>query len=79
MGVGYGGFHFDEIEYASTEPPVFIRHYWIDTEPKLLAPNVACLDCSVAAKSGGKFVAYRWNGEQELSDDRFVHVVNSKL
>jgi hypothetical protein len=63
------------IEYSSDEPPVFIGHYWMDTEPKLLAPNVACLDYSVAAKSGGKLVAYRWDGEQALSDEKFVFVV----
>lgn len=62
------------IEYSSEEPPVFIGHYWMDTEPALLAPNVACLDYSVAAKSGGKLVAYRWDGEQALSSDKFVWV-----
>jgi hypothetical protein len=62
------------INYASDEPPVFIGHYWLDTEPKLLAPNVACLDYSVAAPGGGKLVAYRWDGEQTLSEDKFVFV-----
>ncbi len=65
------------IEYSSGEPPVFIGHYWMDTEPKLLAPNVACLDYSVAARNGGKLVAYRWDGEQELSDEKFVFVTRS--
>ena len=64
-----------QIEYASDEPPVFIGHYWMDTEPVLLAPNVACLDYSVAASRGGKLVAYRWDGEQQLSQDKFVYVV----
>jgi hypothetical protein len=63
------------IEYSSDEPPVFIGHYWMDSEPALLAPNVACLDYSVAAKQGGKLVAYRWDGEQRLGDDKFVYVV----
>jgi Calcineurin-like phosphoesterase len=63
------------IEYSSDAPPVFIGHYWMDTDPALLAPNVACLDYSVAAKSGGKLVAYRWDGEQRLSNDKFVYVV----
>lgn len=64
--------HF--IEYSSDEPPVFFGHYWMDTKPELLAPNVACLDYSVAASSGGKLVAYRWNGEKQLSNDNFVFV-----
>ena len=63
------------IEYSSDEPPVFIGHYWMDTEPALLAPNVACLDYSVAASSGGKLVAYQWDGEQQLSQEKFVYVV----
>lgn len=63
------------IEYSVDDPPVFIGHYWLDTEPRLLAPNIACLDYSVAAKSGGKLVAYRWDGEQKLDQDKFVHVL----
>ena len=63
------------IQYASDAPPVFVGHYWMDTDPQLLAPNVACLDYSVAAKQGGKLVAYRWDGEQTLSDDKFVYVI----
>ena len=49
-------------------------HYWLDGEPELLAPNIACLDYSVAAKTGGKLVAYRWDGERELSASKFVSV-----
>lgn len=64
------------IEYSMDEAPVFIGHYWLDTEPKLLAPNIACLDYSVAAKSGGKLVSYRWDGEQTLNQDKFVYVSN---
>ena len=62
------------IEYSTDDPPVFVGHYWLDTEPRLLAQNVACLDYSVAAKVGGKLVAYRWNGEQVLNEDNFVYV-----
>ena len=62
------------IQYSHEAPPVFVGHYWLDSDPALLAPNVACLDYSVAAKSGGKLVAYRWDGEQTLLQDRFVWV-----
>ena len=62
------------IQYSHEGPPVFLGHYWLDTEPQVLAPNVACLDYSVAAKSGGKLVAYRWDGEQRLDNDKFVFV-----
>ena len=37
-----------------------------------LADNVACLDFSVA--KGGFLCAYRWNGEQKLSNENFVWV-----
>ena len=60
------------IQYSHDDPPVFVGHYWLDTEPQVLASNVACLDYSVAAESGGKLVAYRWDGEQSLDNDRFV-------
>jgi hypothetical protein len=63
-----------EIAYSSDAPPVFVGHYWMDGRPDLLAPNVVCLDYSVAAPSGGKLVAYRWNGEQTLRVDNFVCV-----
>jgi hypothetical protein len=62
------------IQYSHDAPPVFVGHYWLDTEPYLLAPNVACLDYSVAAKSGGKLVAYRWDGERRLDNEKFVYI-----
>ena len=62
------------IQYSHDAPPVFVGHYWLDSEPELLASNVACLDYSVAAKSGGKLVAYRWDGEQQLDNGKFVFV-----
>lgn len=62
------------IEYSSDAPPVFCGHYWMEGEPDLLAPNVACLDYSVAGPKGGKLVAYRWDGEQVLDKRKFVAV-----
>jgi hypothetical protein len=62
------------IQYSSDEPPVFFGHYWMEGEPERLAPNIACLDWSVASPRGGKLVAYRWDGEGELETDKFVYV-----
>ena len=62
------------IQYSHDDPPVFLGHYWLDTDPELLAPNIACLDYSIAAPGGGKLVAYRWDGEQRLSNEKFVYV-----
>lgn len=61
------------VPYPETDPPVFCGHYWLaDTEPTLLAPNVACLDFSIA--KGGLLCAYRWDGEHELLPAKFVTV-----
>jgi len=45
----------------------------MEGDPVPLAPNIACLDYSVA-KPGGKLVAYRWDDEQTLSRDKFIWV-----
>jgi hypothetical protein len=57
--------------YSASAKPVFIGHYWLSGErPTVLADNVACLDFSVA--KGGFLCAYRWNGEEKLSNENFV-------
>ena len=61
------------IEYSRDEPLVFLGHYWMEGVPEPLAPNIACTDYSVA-RSGGKLVAYRWDGERSLDGDKFVAV-----
>jgi hypothetical protein len=61
------------VEYSNEAPPVFLGHYWMEGQPAPLAPNIACLDYSVA-KPGGKLVAYRWDGEQTLCRDKFIWV-----
>jgi hypothetical protein len=60
--------------YGADEPPVFIGHYWIPAtdEPQPLAPNVACVDYSVAR--GGRLMAYRWSGEKVLTKEHFAWV-----
>lgn len=52
--------------------PTFIGHYWLDPSEALapLTSHVACVDYSVA--KGGPLVAYRFDGEAELSADKFV-------
>lgn len=52
--------------------PVFLGHYWMKGDPAALTPTVACLDYSVAR--GGPLVAYRWDGEATIQNDRFVFV-----
>lgn len=57
--------------YAADAPPVFFGHYWLtDARPRVLASNVGCVDFSVA--KNGYLCAYRWDGERELRDEKFV-------
>ena len=61
------------VPYPTTAKPVFVGHYGLSAHrPEILAENVACLDFSVA--KGGFLCAYRWQGEQKLSNDHFVWV-----
>jgi hypothetical protein len=62
------------IEYSENDPPVFFGHYWMEGEPDLMAPNVMCLDYSVAASKGGRLLAYRWDGERRLNSKKFRSV-----
>jgi hypothetical protein len=61
---------------AIPEPdrPTFIGHYWLDWNEALepLTPLVGCVDYSVA--KGGPLVAYRFDGETELTAANFVAV-----
>jgi len=58
--------------YHQDAVPVFVGHYWLTGTPIPLTTNVACTDFSVA--KGGKLVAYRWDGESVLSQDKFTWV-----
>jgi hypothetical protein len=49
--------------------PVIIGHYWRTGTPQVLTSKVACVDYS--AVKGGPLVAYRWEGETELTSDHF--------
>lgn len=52
--------------------PVFIGHHWFTGKPGIEGPKVACLDWSAA--KDGPLVAYRWDGEDELRNDKLVAV-----
>ena len=51
-------------------PPVFVGHYWMQGQPVLETPRLACLDWSAA--KDGPLVAYRWSGESELDASNLV-------
>jgi hypothetical protein len=58
--------------YPYSGPPVLFGHYWFTGTPEVISPRFACLDYSVA--HGGPLVAYRWDGEAELSSEKLLWV-----
>ena len=50
--------------------PILFGHHWFSGTVKVESNKVACLDWSAA--KGGPLVAYRWDGESELTDHRLV-------
>ena len=60
------------LSYPAGEPPVFVGHYWLQGRPRPLKANVACLDYS--AVKYGRLTAYRFDGEKNLQDNKFVWV-----
>lgn len=62
----------NHVPYFDYEPPVFVGHYWRSGEPEIIKHNVCCVDFSVARH--GKLVAYRWDGESNLDNSKFVYV-----
>jgi hypothetical protein len=58
--------------YAEDKKPVFFGHYWLKGNPSINRNNICCLDYSVAKE--GKLVAYRFDWEQVLSNEKLVYV-----
>ncbi|KAA9353166.1 metallophosphoesterase [Larkinella humicola] len=55
-----------------TSKPLFFGHYWLQGQPCLGSPRAACVDFSIA--KGGFLAAYRWQGENELTNEHLVWV-----
>ena len=58
--------------YTAQKKPVFFGHYWLKGNPALYKNNICCLDYSVA--KNGNLVAYRFDGEEKLSNSKLVFV-----
>ena len=58
------------LQYAG--PPVLFGHYWFSGTPQVISPRFACLDYSAAFD--GPLVAYRFDGEKELTSDKLTWV-----
>lgn len=55
---------------AALAKPTFFGHYWMRGTPAPQNARAACVDYS--AGNGGPLVAYRWDGNPELSAERFA-------
>jgi hypothetical protein len=53
-------------------PPVVFGHYWFTGIPQVISPQFACVDYSAARE--GPLVAYRWDGEDELTSEKLEWV-----
>jgi hypothetical protein len=62
----------DHARIPLDDTPVFFGHYWLTGSIVLQSPTCACLDYS--AGKGGPLVAYRFDGERQLSRGKFVWV-----
>jgi hypothetical protein len=51
--------------HSYSGPPVIFGHYWFTGKPAVISPKFACVDYSAA--KDGPLVAYRWDGEKQLS------------
>ena len=58
--------------YPKDEKPVFFGHYGLKGYPVLFRENICCLDYAIA--KNGLLVAYRYDGEKELSKEKFTFV-----
>jgi len=58
--------------YPDNAPPVFLGHYCLDRNELMIKPNIFCVDQCVARNH--KLIAYRWNGEAQLTEKNVVEV-----
>ncbi|WPP52926.1 metallophosphoesterase [Catalinimonas niigatensis] len=59
-------------QYPEDAIPLFFGHYNLAGKPYLLAHNYACLDFNLESRP--LVVAYRWDGESRLENNKFVYV-----
>lgn len=60
------------VNYSADEKPLFVGHYWQQGKPQPITSNIVCVDYS--AVRGGQLAAYCFDGEKQLSADKFVTV-----
>ncbi|TKG91962.1 metallophosphoesterase [Puteibacter caeruleilacunae] len=58
--------------YKETDPVVIFGHYCLGQGAQVVRPNLCCVDSCIT--NSGVLTAYRWSGENILSEDNFVSV-----
>lgn len=56
--------------YPKDAPPVFLGHYCLNKKKLIYQDNICCVDTCVTRCK--KLTAYRWNGEQQLTEEHLV-------
>jgi hypothetical protein len=60
------------LPYSENNPPLFFGHYCRKDGPHIISHNLCCIDACIA---GSKILlAYRWDGETALSEDKIYRV-----
>ena len=52
------------------DQPIFVGHYWLEGVPGIQSPMLAVVD--FGAGKAGPLVAYRWSGEDRLTNENIV-------
>lgn len=58
------------LQYPKHEKLVFFGHYWLQGEPKVIKPNICCLDYS--AVRFGRLAAYRIDEEKSVNPENYL-------
>jgi hypothetical protein len=62
--------------HVDADLPVIFGHYWWSAAQGICSDRAVCVDYSVAKK--GELVAYRWDGETTLTEDKIVSASSAR-
>jgi hypothetical protein len=62
----------ESLPYGENNPPLFFGHYCRKDGPHIISHNLCCIDACIAGSK--TLLAYRWDGETALSEDKIYRV-----
>ena len=68
----------DALCVYDNKKPLFFGHYWMSGTPSILSNQICCVDYS-AARDPEPLVAYRFDGEEVLSNEKIVSVLPNQI